>query len=95
MRKIRYPDNVIRSRRQSIEVAKNLEVWADGDEFVLELFKDEHSTHKTLSDALDEAACLILGDEPVCSVRFSQTDGVWSADMDSLHASLYAWRKNG
>lgn len=90
MSKVRYPDDVIRARRQSIEVAENLEVWADGDEFVLELFRDEHSAHKRLIDALDEAASLILGDGPVDSVEFVQSGGVWSADMGALRASIYA-----
>lgn len=92
---VKYPDDVIRARRQSIEVAENLEIWADGDEFILELFKDEHSTHKKLADALDEAASLILGDGPVDSVEFFQTDGVWGADMTALRADLYARKKHG
>lgn len=95
MNKIKYPDDVIRGRRQAIEVAENLEILVDGDEFVIELFKDEYSTYKRLTDALDEAASLILGDEPVDSVEFVQTDGVWGADMSSLRASIYARRKHG
>ena len=89
MSRVKYPDNVIGARRQSIEVAENLEIWADEDEFILELFKDEYSTHKRLTDALDEAASLILGDVSVDSVEFVEADGVWSADMNSLRASLY------
>lgn len=89
MSKVKYPDDVVRARRQSIEVAENLEVWADGDEFVIELFKDEHSTYQRLTDALDAAASLILGDGPVDSVKFVQIDSVWGADMSSLRASLY------
>lgn len=89
MSRAKYPDDVVRARRQSIEVAENLEIWVDGDEFVLELFKDEHSTHKRLTDALDEAASLILGDGPVDSVEFVQIDGVWGADMNSLRSDLY------
>ena len=95
MTKVKYPDDIVRARRQAIEVAENLEVWADGDEFILELFKDEHSAHKKLVDALDEAASLILGDGPVDSVEFFQTDGVWGADMASLRAELYTRRKHG
>lgn len=89
MSKIKYPDDIIRARRQSIEVAENLEIWADGDEFVLELFKSNQSVYKELVGALDEAASLILGDGPVDSVEFIQTDGIWGADMNSLRASLY------
>lgn len=89
MSKVKYPDDIIRSRRQSIEVAENLEIWADGDEFILELFKSNQSVHKELYDALDEAASLILGDGPVDSVEFIQTDGIWGADMNSLRASIY------
>lgn len=95
MSKVKYPDDIVRARRQLIEVAENIEILVDGDEFVLELFKDEHSTHEKLTDALDEAASLILGDGPVDSVEFVQIDGVWSADMNSLRASLYPSRKNG
>lgn len=95
MSNVKYPDDVVRARRQSIEVAENLEIWADGDEFIIELFKDEYSTHKKLADALDEAASLILGDGPVDSVEFFQTDGVWGANMGSLRADLYARRKHG
>ena len=95
MSNIKYPDDVVKARRQSIEVAENLEIWADGDEFIIELFKDEYSSHKKLIDALDEAATLILGDGSVDSVEFFQTDGVWSADMASLRAELYARRKHG
>lgn len=93
MTKVKYPDDIVRARREAIEVAENLEVWADGDEFVIELFKDEYSSHKKLIDALDEAASLILGDGPVDSVEFFQTDGVWSADMAALRADLYARKK--
>lgn len=89
MSKVKYPDNVVRARRQSIEVAENLEIWADGDEFILELFKDEYSTYRQLTDAFDAAASLILGDGPVDSVEFVQIDGVWGADMSSLRADLY------
>lgn len=95
MTKVKYPDDIVRARREAIEVAENLEVWADGDEFVIELFKDEYSSHKKLIDALDEAATLILGDGPVDSVEFFQTDGVWSADMTSLRADLYTRKKHG
>lgn len=95
MTKVKYPDDIVRARRQAIEVAENLEVWADGDEFIVELFKDEYSSHKKLTDALDEAATLILGDGSVDSVGFFQTDGVWSADMASLRADLYARKKHG
>lgn len=90
---IKYPDDIIRARRQSIEVAENLEIWADEDEFILELFKSEQSFYKELSAALDAAASLILGDGPVDSVEFVQTDGIWGADMNSLRASIYARRK--
>lgn len=90
MRKVKYPDEVIRARRQAIEVAENLEVWADGEEFVLELFRGEHSAYEELDDALDAAASLILGDTPVDSVRFVPTDGTWRADMASLKTGLYA-----
>ena len=90
MSKIKYPDDIIRARRQSIEVAENLEIRADGDEFILELFKDVRSVHEELADALDEAASLILGDGPVDLVEFIQTDGIWEADMNPLRASLYA-----
>lgn len=93
MSRIKYPDDIIRSRRQSIEVAENLEIWADEDEFILELFKSQRSVYKELSDALDEAASLILGDGPAGSVEFVQTDGIWGADMNSLRASIYARRK--
>ena len=51
MSRIKYPDDIIRSRRQSIEVAENLEIWADEDEFILELFKSERSVYKELADA--------------------------------------------
>lgn len=94
MTKIKYPDDIVRARRQAIEVAENLEVWVDNDEFVIELFKDEYSSHKKLIDALDEAASLILGDCPGGSVEFFQTDGVWSADMAALRADLYARKKH-
>lgn len=93
MTKVKYPDDIVRATRQAIEVAENLEVWADGDEFVIELFKDEYSSYKKLADALDEAASLILGGCPVDSVEFFQTDGVWSADMAVLRADLYARKK--
>lgn len=93
MNKVKYPDDVVRARRQAIEVAENLEIWTDGDEFILELFKDEYSSHKKLADALDEAASLILEDGSVDSVEFFQTDGVWSADMVSLRADLYRMKK--
>lgn len=95
MSKVKYPDDVVRARRQSIEVAENLEIWADGDEFILELFKDEHSTYKRLTDALDEAAALILEDGSVDSVEFFQYEGVWRADMCALRADLYARRNHG
>lgn len=91
MSKIKYPDDIIKARRQSIEVAENLEIWIDGGEFVLELFKDEHSTHERLTDALDEAASLILGDGPVDSVEFVQTDGAWGVNMSSLRSDLYRY----
>lgn len=93
MSKIKYPDDIIRARRQSIEVAENLEIWADEDEFILELFKSERSVYEELADALDEAASLILGDGPVDSVKFVQTDGIWGADVGSLRASMYTRRK--
>lgn len=93
MSNVKYPDDVVRARRQAIEVAENLKVWINGKEFIVELFKDEHSVHKNIVDALDEAASLILGDGPVDSVEFTHTDGVWSADMTSLRASLYARKK--
>ena len=95
MTKVKYHDDIVRARREAIEVAENLEVWADGDEFIIELFKDEYSTHKKLADALDEAASLILGDGPVDSVEFFQTNGGWSADMASLRADLYTRKKHG
>ena len=93
MGKVRYPDDVIRARRQSIEVAENLEIRADGDKFILELFKEKHSVHGELSAAFDEAATLILSNQSVDSVSFVQTDKVWGADMSLLRASLYAMRK--
>lgn len=93
MSRIKYPDDIIRARRQSIEVAENLEIWANEDEFILELFKSERSVYKELVDALDEAAYLILGDGPVDSVEFVQTNGIWGADMNSLRASIYVRRK--
>ncbi len=95
MNKIKYPDDIIRGWRQAIEVAENLEIWADGDEFILGLFKDEHSVHGELQGALDEAASLIIGDGPVSSVEFTQIDGVWVVDMYSLRNDLYARRKHG
>jgi hypothetical protein len=93
--KIKYPDDIIRDRRQAIEVAGNLEIYRDGDEFVLELFKDEHSSYKKLSDALDEAATLILEGSSVDFVEFFQYEGVWRADMCALRADLYARRRHG
>ena len=93
MTKVKYPDDIVRARRQAIEVAENLEVWADGGEFIIELFKDEYSSHKKLADALDEAASLILEGSSVDSVEFFQTDGVWHADMVALRADLYAMKK--
>lgn len=90
MAKVKYPDGIIRARRQAIEVAENLEVWVDGGEFVIELFKDEHSSHQKLGDALDEAATLILGDGPVDSVEFMEINGVWAANMHTLRADIYA-----
>ena len=90
MSKVKYPDDIIRARRQSIEVAESLEIWVDKNEFILELFNDELETYKNLDDALDGAATLILGDGPVDSVEFVQSDGVWMADMNSLRASIYA-----
>lgn len=93
MSKVKYPDDIIRARRQSIEIAENLEILVDEGEFILELFKDEYSTYKELDDALDEAASLILGDGPVHSAEFVQTDGIWRADMNSLRASIYTGRK--
>lgn len=95
MSKVKYPDEVIMGRRQAIEVAENLEIWANEDEFILELFKDEYSVHGELQGALDEAASLILGDGPVDSVEFTQIDGVWVVDMYSLRNDLYARRKHG
>ena len=95
MSKVKYPDDVIRGRRQAIEVAENLEIWVNEDEFILELFKDEHSVHRELQSALDEAASLILGDGPVSSVEFVQVDGVWVVDMYSLKNNLYAGRNYG
>ena len=95
MSKVKYPDDVIRGRRQSIEVAENLEIYQDGDEFVLELFGDEHSSYKKLFDALDEAAALILGNNSVSSVEFLSSEGVWRANMCALRADLYTGRKHG
>ena len=95
MRKVKYPDDIIRARRQAIEVAGNLEIYRDGDEFVLELFRDEHSCYEKLSDALDEAADMILEGNSGDSVKFSQSEGVWRADMCALRADLYAGRKRG
>lgn len=92
MSKVKYPDDIIRARRQSIEVAENLEIWVDGDEFVLELFREEHSVHRDLAGALDEAASVILENQPMDSMRFVQTNGVWGADMDSLREDLYRRR---
>lgn len=89
MSKIKYPDDIIRAKRQAIEVADNLEIYLDRDEFVLELFKDKHSFYKKLSDALDEAATLILGGCSVDSMEFFQYEGVWRADMAALRADLY------
>lgn len=93
MSKVKYPDDIVRARRQAIELADNLEIYLDGDEFVLELFKDEHSSYEKLSDALDEAATLILGNNSVNSVKFFSSEGVWRADMRALRADLYAGRK--
>ena len=93
MSKVKYPDDIVRARRQAIELADNLEIYRDGDEFVLELFKDEHSSYEKLSDALDWAATLILGDNSVNSVEFFSSEGVWRADMCALRADLYAGRK--
>lgn len=93
MSKVKYPDDIVRARRQAIELADNLEIYLDGDEFVLELFKDEHSSYEKLSDALDEAATLILGNNSANSVEFSLSEGVWRADMCALRADLYAGRK--
>ena len=93
MSKVKYPDDIVRARRQAIELADNLEIYRDVDEFVLELFKDEHSSYEKLSDALDEAATLILGNNSVNSVEFSSSEGVWRADMCALRADLYAGRK--
>lgn len=95
MSKVKYPDDIVRARRQAIELADNLEIYQDGDEFVLELFKDEHSSYKELSDALDEAASLILVDGPIDSARFFQHNGVWRADMRTLRADLYSRRRHG
>lgn len=95
MRKVKYPDDIVRTRRQAIEVAGNLEIYRDGDEFVIDLFKDEHSCYQKLQDALDEAAALILEDGAVDSVDFFQDEGVWRADMCALRADLYAKRKHG
>ena len=94
MSKVKYPDDIIRARRQSIEVAENLEIWADEDEFIIELFNEEHSVHGDLTDALDEAATVILEGQPMDSMKFVQADGVWGADMSYLRTSLYARRKN-
>lgn len=95
MSKVKYPDDIVRTRRQAIEVAENLEIYRDGDEFVLELFKDEHSSYKELSDALDEGAALILEGSSVDSALFFQSDGVWRADMHALRADLYVRKKRG
>ena len=95
MSKVKYPDDIIRARRQSIEVAENLEVHLDRGGFTLELFRDEHSFHEKLMDALDEAATLILGDGAVDSVEFFQTGGVWCVDMCALRNDLYARRRHG
>lgn len=89
MSKVKYPDDIVRARRQAIELADNLEIYRDGDEFVLELFKDEHSSYDKLSDALDEAATLILGNNPVNSVEFLSSEGVWRADMRTLRTDLH------
>lgn len=74
-------------------MAENLEIWPEGDEFILELFKDEHSAHKELADALDEAASLILCDGPVDSVKFTEAGGVWAADVKALRSDLHAGKK--
>lgn len=95
MSKVKYPDDVIRARRQSIEVAENLEIYQNEDEFVLELFKDKHSSYKKLTEALDEAATLILEDNSVDSVEFFQHEGTWCADVCALRADLYARRNHG
>lgn len=95
MSRVKYPDDVVRARRQAIEVADNLEIYPDGDEFVLELFREKHSSHRKLPDALDEAATLILRGGPVDSVLFSQSEGVWYVDMCALRADLYAGRNRG
>ena len=92
MSKVKYPDDAVRARRQAIEVAGNLEIYQDGDEFVLKIFTQEHSSYRKLSDALDEAAALILGNNPVDSVEFLRSEGVWRADMCALRADLYAMR---
>lgn len=94
MSKVKYPDDVVRSRRQAIEVAENLEIYQDEDEFVLELFKDEYSSYGKLPDALDEAATLILEGSSVDSVKFYQLEGVWRADMHALRADLYVRGKH-
>lgn len=94
MSKVQYPDDIIRARRQSVEVADNLEIWFDEGEFIVELFGDEYSAHTELADALDEAASLILPSGPVDSVEFRQTAGVWTANLNTLRADLYARRKH-
>lgn len=91
--KVKYPDDIVRARRQAVEVADNLEIYLDEDEWVLEIFKDEHSSYNELSDALDWAATLILGDCSVDSVEFLQHEGVWRADMYALRADLNARRR--
>ena len=95
MTRVKYPDDIVRARRQAVEVAGNLEIYRDEDEFVLELFKDEHSSYKKLSDALDEAATLILEDGSVDSVEFVQSEGAWRADMCALLADLYVMENRG
>lgn len=92
MSKVKYPDEVIRARRQAIELSGSLEIYQDGDKHILCLFGDEYSSHEKLSDALDEAAALILEGNPVDSVEFFQSRGVWRADMVALRADLYARR---
>lgn len=95
MSKVKYPDDIIRARRESIDVAKNLEILGDGDEFIIRLFDGNHLACEKLTDAFDEAASLILGDGPGDFVEFYQIEGVWRVDIVALHAEIHASRRHG
>lgn len=95
MSKVKYPDDIIRARIRSIDVAKNLEILSDGDEFIIKLFDDNHLVYEKLTDAFDEAASLILGDGPGDFVEFYQVEGVWCVDIAALNAEIHASRRRG